>query len=101
VARFRNSCQHTLIIIITTQVCLSIQLLLQDPNPDDPLDPQIAKKWKEVCFLSSPFAHPHVPLLLSLTFLFVFYTLSHPFAGRSVFCPLLSAISTLIIPICA
>ena len=29
------------------KVCLSIQLLLQNPNPEDPLDPTIAKKWKE------------------------------------------------------
>jgi len=28
------------------KVCLSIQLLLQNPNPDDPLDPTIAKHWK-------------------------------------------------------
>ena len=28
------------------QVCLSIQLLLQNPNPDDPLDPTIASHWK-------------------------------------------------------
>jgi ubiquitin-conjugating enzyme E2 N len=28
------------------KVCLSIQLLLQNPNPDDPLDPNIAKEWK-------------------------------------------------------
>jgi ubiquitin-conjugating enzyme E2 N len=28
------------------KVCLSIQLLLQNPNPDDPLDPNIAKQWK-------------------------------------------------------
>ena len=28
------------------KVCLSIQLLLQNPNPDDPLDPQIASHWK-------------------------------------------------------
>lgn len=29
------------------KVCLSIQLLMQVPNPDDPLDPRIAKHWKE------------------------------------------------------
>jgi ubiquitin-protein ligase len=29
------------------KVCLSIQLLLQNPNPDDPLDPTIAKQWRE------------------------------------------------------
>jgi len=29
------------------KLCLSIQLLLQCPNPDDPLDTQIAKHWKE------------------------------------------------------
>ena len=29
------------------QVCLSIQLLLQVPNVDDPLDPTVAKAWKE------------------------------------------------------
>ena len=29
------------------KVCLSIQLLLQCPNPDDPLDNNIAKVWKE------------------------------------------------------
>jgi len=28
------------------KVCLSIQLLLQAPNPDDPLDPAVAKDWK-------------------------------------------------------
>jgi len=28
------------------KVCLSIQLLLQNPNPDDPLDPTIAAHWK-------------------------------------------------------
>jgi len=28
------------------KVCLSIQLLLQNPNPEDPLDPNIAKEWK-------------------------------------------------------
>jgi len=27
-------------------VCLSIQLLLQTPNPEDPLDPAIATAWK-------------------------------------------------------
>jgi len=29
------------------KVCLSIQLLLENPNPDDPLDPTIAKQWRE------------------------------------------------------
>jgi len=29
------------------KVCLSIQLLLQNPNPDDPLDPTIAKQWRD------------------------------------------------------
>lgn len=29
------------------KVCLSIQLLLQTPNPADPLDPQIAKVWTD------------------------------------------------------
>jgi len=29
------------------QVCLSVQLLLQAPNVDDPLDPTVAKAWKE------------------------------------------------------
>jgi len=28
------------------KVCLSIQLLLHAPNPDDPLDPAVAKDWK-------------------------------------------------------
>lgn len=28
------------------QVCLSIQLLLQAPNPDDPLDTNVAQLWK-------------------------------------------------------
>lgn len=28
------------------KVCLSIQLLLQNPNPDDPLDTNIAGHWK-------------------------------------------------------
>jgi ubiquitin-conjugating enzyme E2 N len=28
------------------KVCLSIQLLLQAPNPDDPLDNKVAEKWK-------------------------------------------------------
>jgi ubiquitin-conjugating enzyme E2 N len=28
------------------KVCLSIQLLLQNPNPEDPLDPTIASHWK-------------------------------------------------------
>jgi ubiquitin-conjugating enzyme E2 N len=28
------------------KVCLSIQLLLQNPNPDDPLDTRIAEHWK-------------------------------------------------------
>jgi len=28
------------------KVCLSIQLLLQAPNPDDPLDNQVASQWK-------------------------------------------------------
>jgi ubiquitin-conjugating enzyme E2 N len=27
-------------------VCLSIQLLLQAPNPDDPLDNVVAQAWK-------------------------------------------------------
>jgi len=29
------------------KVCLSIQLLLHSPNPDDPLDPKIAQQWRE------------------------------------------------------
>jgi len=29
------------------KVCLSIQLLLQNPNPEDPLDPTIAAHWKK------------------------------------------------------
>ena len=29
------------------KVCLSIQLLLQNPNPEDPLDPTIAKQWRD------------------------------------------------------
>lgn len=29
------------------KVCLSIQLLMQVPNPDDPLDTRIAKHWKD------------------------------------------------------
>mmetsp|Transcript_48037 Transcript_48037/g.79645 ORF Transcript_48037/g.79645 Transcript_48037/m.79645 type:complete len:158 (-) Transcript_48037:297-770(-) len=29
-----------------SRVCLSIQLLMQDPNPDDPLDNQVAEMWK-------------------------------------------------------
>jgi ubiquitin-protein ligase len=29
------------------KVCLSIQLLLQCPNPDDPLDNGVAKVYKE------------------------------------------------------
>lgn len=28
------------------KVCLSIQLLLQAPNPEDPLDPVVAEHWK-------------------------------------------------------
>jgi len=28
------------------KVCLSIQLLLQNPNPDDPLDPKIAEQYR-------------------------------------------------------
>jgi ubiquitin-conjugating enzyme E2 N len=28
------------------KVCLSIQLLLQAPNPDDPLDNKVAEHWK-------------------------------------------------------
>ena len=28
------------------KVCLSIQALLQAPNPDDPLDNNVAEKWK-------------------------------------------------------
>ena len=28
------------------KVCLSIQLLLHSPNPDDPLDNKIASHWK-------------------------------------------------------
>lgn len=28
------------------KVCLSIQLLLQAPNPDDPLDNNVAAEWK-------------------------------------------------------
>eukprot|EP00483_Globobulimina_turgida_P011047 UN11068 len=29
-----------------SRVCLSIQLLMQDPNPDDPLDNLVAEMWK-------------------------------------------------------
>lgn len=29
------------------KVCLSIQLLLQAPNPDDPLDANVATQWKK------------------------------------------------------
>ena len=29
------------------KVCLSILLLLQNPNPDDPLDQTVAKQWRE------------------------------------------------------
>ena len=29
------------------KVCLSIQQLLADPNVDDPLDPQVARHWKQ------------------------------------------------------
>lgn len=29
------------------KVCLSIQLLLQAPNPDDPLDTKVADHWKK------------------------------------------------------
>lgn len=29
-----------------TQVCLSLQLLLQTPEPNDGLDPEIAAHWK-------------------------------------------------------
>jgi len=29
------------------KVCLSIQLLMQNPNPDDPLDPAVAAAWKK------------------------------------------------------
>ena len=29
------------------RLCLSLQLLLQDPNPDDPLDNKIAEVWKK------------------------------------------------------
>lgn len=29
------------------KVCLSIQLLLQAPNPDDPLDTKVADHWKQ------------------------------------------------------
>jgi len=28
------------------RLCLSIQVLMQDPNPDDPLDNQVAEQWK-------------------------------------------------------
>lgn len=28
------------------KVCLSVQLLLENPNPEDPLDPSIAKHWQ-------------------------------------------------------
>ncbi len=28
------------------KVCLSIQLLMQAPNPDDPLDNNVANHWK-------------------------------------------------------
>jgi ubiquitin-conjugating enzyme E2 N len=27
-------------------ICLSIQILLQDPNPDDPLANDVASRWK-------------------------------------------------------
>lgn len=29
------------------KVCLSIQLLLENPNPDDPLDATIARQWRD------------------------------------------------------
>jgi len=29
-----------------SNVCLSIQSLMQDPNPDDPLDNGVAEQWK-------------------------------------------------------
>jgi len=29
-----------------SRVCLSIQVLMQDPNPDDPLDNKVADQWK-------------------------------------------------------
>ena len=32
--------------LTVSRVCLSIQLLMQDPNPDDPLDPKVAEMWK-------------------------------------------------------
>ena len=32
--------------LLIDKVCLSIQLLLQAPNPDDPLDNRIANQWK-------------------------------------------------------
>ena len=32
--------------LTVSRVCLSIQLLMQDPNPDDPLDNKVAEQWK-------------------------------------------------------
>eukprot|EP00483_Globobulimina_turgida_P005259 UN05269 len=32
--------------LMVSKVCMSIQLLMQVPNPDDPLDNQVADHWK-------------------------------------------------------
>jgi len=32
--------------LTVSRVCLSIQILMQEPNPDDPLDNQVAEQWK-------------------------------------------------------
>jgi len=32
--------------LTVTRVCLSLQLLMQEPNPDDPLDNKVADQWK-------------------------------------------------------
>eukprot|EP01083_Nonionella_stella_P276021 937648_1 len=32
--------------LTVSRLCLSIQCLMQDPNPDDPLDNQVAELWK-------------------------------------------------------
>eukprot|EP00483_Globobulimina_turgida_P002123 UN02125 len=32
--------------LTVSRLCLSIQVLMQDPNPDDPLDNQVAALWK-------------------------------------------------------
>ena len=81
--RTNTHTQHRSPALTISKVLLSICSLLTDPNPDDPLVPEIARLFKSVCHPPPPFSR-RMSRLVFFPFYVTLFTRAHtPFVTQN------------------